>query len=370
MFFVVLNLILAVLCFLIIGHSFLLYRRNRHLNVFFVLILLFVAVPRVLIFIDGLETKDIKNSVFWDNLSLAYLYVIVFQWYFKILLNDRKRRLINGVQLVVGLLMVALSYLRLIPLYWDAFFFIAFGAFVLIEIFRIIKAYISNANLSNAEERVFVLWLKIIFGVAVFILLNSWGISLVFNVIDASYIRAAYRLNSLVWFGVCLYILYNPLVLYGVEALQKTLLKPKLADLKLWVLPPKSSIQEADTALHHRIHLKIPFYIARINELVPKKKGALIKGKVLLGIAELLQVPQSHIKYAFKYHCTLSVKEYENYLRVMVAIECIEKQYLKEHTVASLAEVCGFASRSAFYDNFKKFTGEKVTEYTGQAMVG
>ncbi len=70
MFFVVLNLILAVLCFLIIGHSFLLYRRNRHLNVFFVLILLFVAVPRVLIFIDGLETKDIKNSVFWDNLSL------------------------------------------------------------------------------------------------------------------------------------------------------------------------------------------------------------------------------------------------------------------------------------------------------------
>ena len=191
MFFVALNLILAVLCFLIIGHSFLLYKINRHLNVFFVLILLFVAVPRVLIFIDGLETKDIKNSVFWDNLSLTYLYVIIFQWYFKILLNDRKRSLINVIQLVVGLLMVALSYLRLIPLYWDAFFFIAFGAFVLIEIFRIIKAYISNANLSNAEERVFVLWLKIIFGVAVFILLNSWGISLVFNVIDASYIRAA-----------------------------------------------------------------------------------------------------------------------------------------------------------------------------------
>ncbi|MDA1144168.1 MAG: AraC family transcriptional regulator [Bacteroidetes bacterium] len=38
-------------------------------------------------------------------------------------------------------------------------------------------------------------------------------------------------------------------------------------------------------------------------------------------------------------------------------------------SVASLAEVCSFASRSAFYDNFKKFTGEKVTEYTGQALV-
>ena len=370
MFFIVLNLILAVLCFLIIGHAFLLYKKNRHLNVFFVLILFFVAVPRVFIFIEGLETKDIKNSVFWDNLSLAYLYVIVFQWYFKILLNDRKRRLINGVQLVLGFLMVALSYLRLVPLYWDAFFFIVFGVFVLIEIFRIIKAHINTANLSNAEERVFVLWLKIIFGVAVFILFNSWGISLVFNAVDASYIRAAYRLNSLVWFGVCLYILFNPLVLYGVTALQKSLLKPKLADLKLLVLPPKGPIQEADTALHQRIHLKIPFYIARINELLPKKKGTLIKGMVLTGIADLLQVPQSHIKYAFKYHCTLSVIEYENYLKVMAAIEYIEKQYLKEHTVASLAEVCGFASRSAFYDNFKKFTGEKVTEYTGQAMVG
>ena len=369
MFFVVLNLILAVLCFLIIGHAFLLYRKNRHLNVFFVLILLFVAVPRVFIFVEGLETKDIKNSVFWDNLSLTYLYVIVFQWYFKVLLNDRKWRLINVVQLVVGFLMVALSYLRLVPLYWDAFFFIVFGVFVLIEIFRIIKAYINTANLPNSEERVFVLWLKIIFGVAVFILFNSWVISLVFNAVDASYIRAAYRLNSFVWLGVCLYILFNPLVLYGVTALQKSLLKPKLADLKLWVLPPKGPIQEADAALYQRIHLKIPFYIARINELVPKKKGLLVKGKTLTGIADLLQVPQSHIKYAFKYHCTLSVKEYENYLKVMVAIEYIENQYLKGHTVASLAEVCGFASRSAFYDNFKKFTGEKVTEYTGHALM-
>ena len=370
MFFVVLNLILAVLCFLIIGHALLLYRKNRHLNIFFILILLFVAVPRVMIFIEGLGAKDIKNSVFWDNLSLTYLYVIIFQWYFKILLNDRKRSLINYLQLAVGFLMVALSYLRLVPLYWDAFFFIVFGLIVLIEIFRIIKAYINTANLSNSEERVFVLWLKIIFGIAVFLLFSSWGISLIFNIIDASYIRAVYRLNSLVWFGVCLYILYNPLVLYGVEVLQKTLLKPKLADLKLWVLPPKGPIKETDTALHHRIHLKIPFYIARINELVPTKKRELIKGKILTGIAELLQVPQSHIKYAFKYHCTLSLKEYENYLKVMVAIEYIEKQYLKGQTVASLAEVCGFASRSAFYDNFKKFTGEKVTEYTGQAMVG
>ena len=103
MFFVVLNLILAVLCFLIIGHSFLLYKINRHLNVFFVLILLFVAVPRVLIFIDGLETKDIKNSVFWDNLSLTYIYVLVFQWYFKVLLNKVKLSLYAFVQILFGI---------------------------------------------------------------------------------------------------------------------------------------------------------------------------------------------------------------------------------------------------------------------------
>ena len=370
MFFVVLNLILAVLCFLIIGHSFLLYRRNRHLNIFFVLILLFVAVPRVLIFIEGLETKDIKNSTFWDNLSLAYLYVIVFQWYFKILLNKKKFTAINGAVVIVGITMFVISYFQFFPLYFDDIVFVIFSWYVMLETLRLIKDYIKYSNSSNSEERIFVVWLKIIYGVAAFVLLNGCLIYLLQNNVKATYVRAAFRLNTLLWFGVCMYILYNPLVLYGVETLQKTLLKPKLADLKLWVLPPKGPIQEADTALHHRIHLTIPFYIARINELVPKKKGALIKGKVLLGIAELLQAPQSHIKYAFKYHCTLSVKEYENYLRVMVAIECIEKQYLKEHTVASLAEVCGFASRSAFYDNFKKFTGEKVTEYTGQAMVG
>jgi len=340
------------------------------LNVFFVLILLFVAVPRVLIFIDGLETKDIKNSVFWDNLSLTYIYVLVFQWYFKVLLNKVKLSLYAFVQILFGIGMAFFVSKGWVNEILNALLFTSFCLLVSSEFFRLISNYVKTANLNHSGERVFVLWLKIIFSNAIFIVINSIVISIFFKTIDSLFVRALYRLNSIVWFGVCLYILFNPLVLYGVIVLQKTLLKPKLEDLKLWVLPPKGSIQKADTALHQRIHLKIPFYIARINELVPKKKGALIKGKVLLGIAELLQAPQSHIKYAFKYHCTLSVKEYENYLRVMVAIECIEKQYLKEHTVASLAEVCGFASRSAFYDNFKKFTGEKVTEYTGQAMVG
>ena len=369
MLFIILNLILAVLCFLIIGHTFILYRKNRHFNVFFVLILLFVAVPRILIFIEGLETKDIKNSNFWDNLSLAYFFVIVFQWYFKILLNKKKFTVINGVVIIIGLTMFVISYFQFFPLYFDAIVFVLFSWYVMLETLRIIEDYIKYSNSSNSEERIFVVWLKIIYGAAAFVLLNGCLIFLLHNNIKASYIRAAFRFNSLVWFGVCLYILYNPLVLYGVETLQKTLLKPKLADLKLWVLPPKRPIKETDTALHHRIHLKIPFYIARINELVPTKKRELIKGKVLTGIAELLQVPQSHIKYAFKYHCTLSVKEYENYLKVMEAIDFIEKQYLKGHTVTSLAEVCGFSSRSAFYDNFKKFTGEKVTEYTGQVLV-
>jgi len=51
-----------------------------------------------------------------------------------------------------------------------------------------------------------------------------------------------------------------------------------------------------------------------------------------------------------------------------MAIELIDQQYLKEKTVASLAEACHFSSRSAFYDNFKKFTGEKVTKFIGEVV--
>lgn len=363
MFFVAFNLVLAALCFLIIGHIFLLYKRNNHLNGFFVLILLFVAVPRVLLFIEGFDVKDIMNSTFWDHLSLTFIYLLVFQWYFKVLLNKVQWSFLTIGQIVFGVAMTLMGITGLIDPRWSKIIFVLFGFWVSGEVFVMIKTYLKTANRKNPESKVFILWLKIIFAVAIYTLTSSIGISVALNQVEPSYIRAAYRLNGLVWFGTCLYILYNPLVLYGVEVLQESLLKPKLNDLKLWELTPTRALQNSDKALHQRIQHKTPFNIASINELVEKKNDTLIKGRILNLLSSALHIPESHLKYLFKYHCTLSVKEFENYLKIMMAIELIEQQYLRERTVASLAETCHFSSRSAFYDNFKKFTGETVTKF-------
>jgi len=311
MFFVAFNLVLAALCFLIIGHIFLLYKRNNHLNTFFILILLFVSVPRILLFIEGLDVKDLKSSSFWDNLSLTFIYLLVFQWYFKVLLNQVEWSFMALGQVVFGIGMALMGIMDVVNSDWSKIIFVLFSLFIGGEVFAMIKEQLRTANSKNPESKTFILWLKIIFAVAVYTLISSIGISVLLNKVDPTYVRAIYRLNGFVWFGTCLYILYNPLVLYGVEVLQKSLLKPKPDDLKLWVLTPTGPIQDSDKALHQRIHHKTPFYIASINELVEKKKDILINGRILNTLSPTLKIPQSHLKFLFKYHCTLSVKEFE-----------------------------------------------------------
>lgn len=363
MFFIAFNLVLAALCFLIVGHIFLLYKRNNHLNAFFILILLFVAVPRILLFIEGYDVKDLKNSSFWDNLSLTFIYLLVFQWYFKVLLNKVRWSFIALSQIFFGISMALLGLMGLINSEWSKIIFAFFSLFISGEVFLMIKEYLKTAKGKNPESKTFILWLKIIFAVAIYTLISSIGISISINKLDPTYIRAAYRLNGFVWFSTCLYILYNPLVLYGVEVLQKSLLKPKLDDLKLWEISPIRTLQDSDKALHQRTQHKTLVYINSINGLVQRDKDQLVKGHLINILSFTLKIPQSHLKHLFKYHCTLSVKEFENYLKVKMAIELIDQQFLKEKTVISLAEACHFSSRSAFYDNFKKFTGENVTKF-------
>jgi AraC-like DNA-binding protein len=76
-----------------------------------------------------------------------------------------------------------------------------------------------------------------------------------------------------------------------------------------------------------------------------------------------LGVPESHLTYLFRYHCSLSFLEYRNKERIKFSISLIENGYLSKNTLDSLAKDVGFSSYSPFYNAFKKINGIGPNEF-------
>ncbi|MEJ6675268.1 MAG: hypothetical protein QNK88_07170, partial [Polaribacter sp.] len=66
----------------------------------------------------------------------------------------------------------------------------------------------------------------------------------------------------------------------------------------------------------------------------------------------------------FKYYCSLSQVEYQNFCKVNTAIDLINNNYLKTRTIDSLAKDSLFASRVNMYKYFKKFHNQTPLEYS------
>jgi AraC-like DNA-binding protein len=317
---------------------------------------------------DAMKNREVLESAFWNNISLAYLYVLVFQWYFKVLLNKVNLTGYTVFQLLFGVVIAIVGFTDMVQIEWLRKVFLFFTSIIIIEQFLIVYKYIKNADKNSHDEKTFVLWLKIIFSSACILLLSS-VFNVIYNgIIDVKIVVYSFRINTILWLFVCLYILFNPLILYGRYNLEKTLIKPSLDQLKVWVLAPLKSIALADQELHERINSKVPFYLSSINNLNSRNLKLIIHGKPIPVLSKVLGVPVIHLKFIFKYYCNYTAKEFHNYLRIKLALQTIDEGYLDTHTINSLSSFCGFSSRSAFYDNFKKFTGHKVTDFSKSSI--
>jgi AraC-like DNA-binding protein len=172
------------------------------------------------------------------------------------------------------------------------------------------------------------------------------------------------KYSSLLWFIPLYYLFSNPNIIFGEEYLLKKLKKIRPQEHLIWNAKPLKNIVDIDKKLYNSVFNRINTIIIGIQNL--EKSVPIISKKALNTkiIAEELNIPKRHVDLIFKYYCHYSVKDYSNLIKINYALTLINEGYLNEYTVEALGEKCLFMSRFTFSQNFKKFVGTSVREYT------
>jgi AraC-like DNA-binding protein len=172
-----------------------------------------------------------------------------------------------------------------------------------------------------------------------------------------------YSVSALFWLALIIYLMYNPLLLYGREILTIQHIAKEKDVFKLWSLKLIKKIEKKDIGFKKNITYTNIQMVDSFHKLEQSYFSNFTETPTIEGIAEALNKPQSHIKYFFKYYCNYSFNEYCNILKIKHALLLMEDDYLKNHTIESLSKKCLFNSRITFFHNFKKIIGISPTEY-------
>jgi AraC-like DNA-binding protein len=179
-------------------------------------------------------------------------------------------------------------------------------------------------------------------------------------------------LPTLLWLMIFIKILISPEILYGWNFFTQTVIEDKIANLltsEIWniELKPNVTILQ-DKILKKKVESSIKEYIIKIDLISADFDMFKNPEFSLSDISEKLVMPLSHLNYIFKYHCNMSFSNFKKLIRVQYSINLIESNYLKTHTLDTLAKEVGFASYNPFYTSFKDITGKSPKEYTAEII--
>ena len=163
-----------------------------------------------------------------------------------------------------------------------------------------------------------------------------------------------------------IYILKNPVILYGQQLLLKNINTSSKEDLVVWRSIKLEPTEAEDLELEKKVKSKVDEIIFAIKKYEEKLLQDLVEVPTLKELAFELDYPQSHLKYVFNYYSFCSFSEYQNNLKIKYALKLIKAGYLDTRTIDSLATRCLFSNRRTFYRNFNKCVGFTPTEYQAQ----
>lgn len=357
------------------------YKNNRVLNSF-LLFIFFISSTRLLV--EGISEMyniaDLKTFCLESDIYMA-LILPSFYLYFKYLINDNHTFIFKDLLHILVLLFVLIErdFLLFDSIfdcklnYKISHFFALYALVYILLIFLTLKKNVWNKKatlgFTKTQNNLIKRWT-----IVLFIIINAFVLrffllyhkQILFNEPLVIKHTAYLWVNALVWIVLFIVILSNPAILYGYSYLQteSTQTNSTFNTNSYWMVHSKIKINNnQDELLKDKISAKIELYLNELNALLYNNSYFKNPRFSLKDLAQVLNIPNSHLKYIFKYHSKLSFSDYKKISRVQNSLDLINTNYLATNTMESLAKEVGFSSYNPFFTCFKDVVGKSPHQY-------
>ena len=357
-------------------------KHNRILNSFLMFIFFTSSTTFLIAGIAGIYNNAYLITFAKEIDIYTALFCPCFYIYFTYLIRDHQRFLYKDFTHILFLLVAILEreFLVLDMLlgyklnYSILQFFGVYGITYLIKMFLLLKNNVWNkkATLSivMAQNKLIKKWTGLLF-----IILLIFGLSFDVEFLkECLFSEPIVKVQSsdylwvtpLVWIVLFLIILSYPEILYGFNRFQAqpSKINPDTYNNDYWSLNSKIKITNSnDKILKEKISPYIEKYIFELNVVLYNNSYFINPDFSLKDLAQVLNIPKSHLTFIFKYHSELSFSDYKKISRIQNSIELITNNYLTSNTLDTLARKVGFTSYTPFFNCFKEVVGQSPHEY-------
>lgn len=341
-------------------------KKDRKINLFFLLLLTIAGSQRFLYGFESLNLLSVSNSPFQINLKLTFfLPPLYYAFFLTLLYKSPKLKMLLlpfGVATIIVLALYTVDFSRDVK---QIVYLIYSSTYVLL-ILKMNRNYVfaKKTILDLKHIKYIKSWVFIMLGMLLVVyVFSNYIFSTYIYDIDTIVLKNFYISTSALWFLIALYILMNPIILYGEQLLHNELITKSINEIEVWNKNKLKAIDKSDKKVEKKI---APSLNTLQSALIQNELNLMLNFKKVPTLKELsfeLGYPQSHIKFLFKYYSYYSFGEYVNVLKIKYALHLIHTQYLQNHTIDSLSTKCFFTNRSTFFKNFKKLTGSSPSNY-------
>lgn len=224
------------------------------------------------------------------------------------------------------------------------------------------RIYIKNIQLNTEIKNQFVLkWLKLfLIIISIYIFTNTVASIFNFNFIILKNSQSNYIFDLTLYINVLTiiilscYILFNPILLYGLPKLNFNTISDNnksLSNFKsMQIYDNKTDMNEHNLA------------VTLIDEIKEKQLYTDVEFSLALA-SQYFSIPSHHISFIINKYIKKSVPDIVCEMRIEHAIQLLKDNFNKKYTMEMLGNLSGFKSRSTFYSSFKKITGITPNEY-------
>jgi AraC-like DNA-binding protein len=303
------------------------------------------------------------ESPFKTSPFVALIFIPFFLLFFKNALENRGTSIRDLTHLILPFFLLLLNKLQILNDLFNKIIFLSFTVIYWLFMIKIIIKYYRKTVIRFSFNKIIFRWLILMFTNATLVsfFLNYHVIYWQIDQSDMS-LTDFYRGSSIVWVICLVYIILNPVVIFGKDYLLYQLnTKSKIYDP--WKYKPLKTLQNMDTSINNKLIKSIPDLIFSLKSFEQDFNFLNSKELSLKTLSEKLKIPNSHLKFIIKYYNTLTVHEYFNLLKISFSIKLIQQGFLHQHTIESLSKASHFESRITFFNNFKKFTGKSPSKF-------